>query len=638
MSSQNEYGTGSQSIADLERQESSLSGLVGTSGSHLENSAEFEVPEPSPTKDWKLPPLKPEEVYEKVKKFHLLAVTTIKIKEKSITCDANLNRMMKIPLITREEVDKALKKGYQYMHLGCVKIGINPLHRSGQNCFAFSALFDQRWTVFSKALLGGVQAPLNAGPVTYDARPNFVVSLQDPHILDVLTLGIQTSGYEDFKSKGHNIAIFYSTCVRFTNTQVPADLNSDKNTVTMMTYDEGLQPTAPHQIPRSQLRPPTNWITSWGSSSSTPSQSIECSTITEDNGTVITRFPQPSSNQSMPSAQRGGSIITAKFPTSVSSSSSIQTPTYSMHPDLSALLRQNSSLIQHQEQTNHLLSQLVLAPPTERFSEPNSYASPRYCNHPDCRNKLKCQKHKLPFGHSEDLDELHVMEGIPLHTEILIAVEENRNIHSKDKHPGLGFYSRPIPKERLQESPSKYKPTKAEIQKFLRIYKGISPYNSQDEWMKNMMSWDIFTHPKASQFQQEMEQSQDPKAFRCQMKEEWISYMKENNLWISFYEFYFSYGHPKGDDKLVSRTFPEHIVQQLSKKNTSVLFKRKTDDLNMHSGEPESSETPSTKRSKHSWRKPDGETIETVFNLPPYEDLQAEHDGKLTHFSPAIEE
>ena len=196
MDSNSHLGSGSLSIQDLERQESSLSNLASTSGNQLENSAEFDILEPSPTKDWKLPPIKAEEVYEKVKKFGLIATTSIKIKEKSFECNANLNRMMNIPLLSRQDIDNAIKKGYQYMHLGCVKIGINPLHRSGQDVYAFSALFDNRWTSFSKALLGGVEAPLHAGPIVYDARPNFAVSLNDPHILDVLQLGIQTSGYE----------------------------------------------------------------------------------------------------------------------------------------------------------------------------------------------------------------------------------------------------------------------------------------------------------------------------------------------------------------------------------------------------------------------------------------------------------
>ena len=302
------YGKGSLSVQDIERQESSLDPMLSSSsGSHEVNSADFDIPEPSPSKDWKLPPLKPEEVYNNVKRFGLVATTSIKIKESCLQCDANLNKMMKIPLLSKSDLDKAKAKGYQFMHLGCVKIGINPLHRSAHPTFGFSALFDNRWTTFSQALLGGVEAPLSHGPVIYDVRPNFAVLLNDPHILDCLQLGIQTSGYENFKSKALNLAIFYSTCVWFTNTLIPAAINADKSVVTMMTYDEGLVPTAPQQIPCCALCLPDDWVTSWGSSGHRPTQSIDQSTIREDgSGTAITRFPRPHLSHQSSSAQRGG--------------------------------------------------------------------------------------------------------------------------------------------------------------------------------------------------------------------------------------------------------------------------------------------------------------------------------------------
>ena len=109
--------------------------------------------------------------------------------------------MMTISLLEYKHVKAALKAGYQYAHLGMVRIGMNALHRKGQKAYVFSALFDNRWTTFTQAMIGGIETSLSDGPIQYDVFPDFSVALDDPNVLQCLTLGIQTVGYEESKTK-----------------------------------------------------------------------------------------------------------------------------------------------------------------------------------------------------------------------------------------------------------------------------------------------------------------------------------------------------------------------------------------------------------------------------------------------------
>jgi len=614
---------GSRSLEEIERSESSLSNIAGTSESSNENCADLELVESSPTKDWKLPSLKPSEVYPQVSAFHLFAETNIRIHEKSVICRANLNTMMQIPLLTRQDIEKAKQKKYKYMHLGSVRIGINPLHRSGQDVYVFSALFDQRWTKFHKALLGGIQAPLNAGPVTYTAFPNFSVSLSDQHVLDALTLGIQTKGYEDFKSAAHNIAVFYSTCVRFTNTEVPAVLNSDKITVTMLSYDDCAQPTVPHQIPRSQLHPPESWITAWNTSNSSPAQSLVSSQIHEADGIVTTQFPQSFS------AQHGGTHVNPTYSHSQSDSAisfpttSTQPPQYQIHPDMNSLIKDFDNL----QKEHHALKRQFSKAPTERLLAPHSSKN---CEHEEC--KSTCQKiTRKPFGHHSVTEDnfINMHEEVTfsqVHRDILVMVEERKKKKYRAR-PGVGYYDKPIPQHRLKEN-SYYMPTESEIRKFLLVFKGTSPYDQTNDHMKKMFNWDLLTHEKYEEFRNLVNSKSDKEAFQKQCQSDWLAYMKKNNMWLSFYEFY--YGQPHIEDNLVLPQFPAHI-------ETMFYYpKRKLSDIlvecNMH--QPE--ESPSEKKQKHQWRKPDGEYIETTFKLPPYEPLQDSDGGKKVDFIPVV--
>jgi len=665
MDSEKFLGSGSKSLADLQR-ESALDGLAHSINDIPENFAEIDIVEPSPTKDWKLPPLSPDEVYQKVKKFQLKASTSIKIKEKAIQCRATQNQMMNLELIDRKDVDDAIKKGYSYMHIGCIKIGINPLHRAGQNVYCYSAVLDKRWFDFTQALLGGAEAPLNAGPVVYDIRPNYAVSLHDPNIMSVLTLGTQTLGYERFMGNSLNIGIHYSTCVRFTNTQVQAVKNADKNTVTIMSYDEGLQPSIPQQIPKSRLRPPDNWITDWAQHSvATQPKNMSQAQIVEEDGRVVTRFPRslPQSSQ----LQRGGSSRSLSHSGYKTAS---QIPSYQIDPQIN---------LQNIFQKNHERHSRLQPPTTVRVLAPKSYAVPKTCSHPEC-SQAECSQCEFerPFGHNsrtipDNMLNVHEAEPTKLQREIWLALENARK-GKQDKH-GVGYFKSPLPPHRLKKT--QFDVTESEIRKVLNLLKGVSPYNPQDSWMKKMINWDVVTHEKVDGFVSFSQSQPNPVQFRQTTRQEWLKYMEENNLWISFYEWYFSKSTDEKvetiEDQQINQVFREKEIQD-KKKFRKILQKenspkkRKSEEIsssseleedffklqlgesehskalvlvkpsdlaviNMHNAE-ESSEPPPKKSTEgHYWRRPDGQDAWTNMAIPPYINLQdQDKNGRLTDF------
>ena len=174
--------------------------------------------------------------------------------------------MFQISLLDNSAIQSAKKKGFNFAHISMVRIGINPLHRAGLETFAFSALFDQRFGRFSRALIEGIEAPLSNGPIQYDVAPNFSISITGENIMKSLVLGIQTQGYDDFLSNSENLAIFSCVCVRFYNTTIPVVLHAptkESQVVTLMQYDSSCNPMAPQQIDQRTLCPPSEWMTSW---------------------------------------------------------------------------------------------------------------------------------------------------------------------------------------------------------------------------------------------------------------------------------------------------------------------------------------------------------------------------------------
>ena len=80
---------------------------------------------------------------------------------------------------------------------------------------------------------------------------------------------------------------------------------------------------------------------------------------------------------------------------------------------------------------------------------------------------------------------------------------------SHNQSTGLGFVNpHAIPYFRrnpIDKIPANVElPSDSEIIAFLKIFKGVGPYDPEDAWKKKMFNWDIFTHEKENLYMQEV--------------------------------------------------------------------------------------------------------------------------------------
>jgi hypothetical protein len=113
------------------------------------------------------------------------------------------------------------ENGYEYIHIGLIQFGINPLVRPGLDTSVLTCIIDSRHNTFTDALISGFQAPLHNGPVWSSALPRYQVSLRDPYINSLLQAYVQFAGFN--MAEGSKIAQLHSSiCLRFVSTTMPA--------------------------------------------------------------------------------------------------------------------------------------------------------------------------------------------------------------------------------------------------------------------------------------------------------------------------------------------------------------------------------------------------------------------------------
>ena len=62
--------------------------------------------------------------------------------------------------------------------------------------------------------------------------------------------------------------------------------------------------------------------------------------------------------------------------------------------------------------------------------------------------------------------------------------------------------------------------------------RGCKKNHVKEDWIKLMLDWDIFTHTNAEKFSK-----YTPDKEKIALSIAWKNYMKEKNIWISFYEW-----------------------------------------------------------------------------------------------------
>jgi hypothetical protein len=168
-----------------------LGSMFSMSRSSSVNQADFDLVEESPQAAWKLPQINPAKVYKDLTPFHLTAVTRVFVKESTSTIEQNSNEVQTISLLNPEEIRKAAKNHKtNFVHFGCLRIGINALVHKGINAYALCIVRDLTHNKFTDSIIGGIVAPLSNGPVYFDCYPNFAVSATDETLGDILKLQI----------------------------------------------------------------------------------------------------------------------------------------------------------------------------------------------------------------------------------------------------------------------------------------------------------------------------------------------------------------------------------------------------------------------------------------------------------------
>ncbi|KAG5575496.1 hypothetical protein H5410_055630, partial [Solanum commersonii] len=79
-----------------------------------------------------------------------------------------------------------------------VQVAVKPLFRKGLDIPVCVILRDGRFLNFDDSMLGVLQSNLADGPVYFNCYPNFSVDINDPNVMDSLTLNIWTEMQNDF--------------------------------------------------------------------------------------------------------------------------------------------------------------------------------------------------------------------------------------------------------------------------------------------------------------------------------------------------------------------------------------------------------------------------------------------------------
>ena len=82
-------------------------------------------------------------------------------------------------LFRKKDMREFRNKGYRFIYLGLIQVGIKPLTRRGINTSMLLRLLDARFTCHEQARLGMVEANISKGPIHFNVNPNLTLSLDN---------------------------------------------------------------------------------------------------------------------------------------------------------------------------------------------------------------------------------------------------------------------------------------------------------------------------------------------------------------------------------------------------------------------------------------------------------------------------
>ena len=180
----------------LRRSNSTVSSRSGSSSlatlSDIVHEEDEVLPHPDlDLQNWSLPKVNKKEVYDQTSWVSSVFQTEHKVK--TVERAYALNKSKDETLLFRKREMKEFKnKGFRFIHIGLIQVGIKPLTRRGINASVLLRLIDARFTNENK---GMVEANVSHGPFWFNANPDLTLSLDDGAPEKALTLRINTSRY-----------------------------------------------------------------------------------------------------------------------------------------------------------------------------------------------------------------------------------------------------------------------------------------------------------------------------------------------------------------------------------------------------------------------------------------------------------
>lgn len=194
------------------------------------------------------------------------------------------------------------------------------------------------------------------------------------------------------------------------------------------------------------------------------------------------------------------------------------------------------------------------------------------CTNPKCSD--------IPFPHESDhVMTMHELSSLETEDPRLTKMYNKMRPMNMPKY-GLGYLERMnhlIPESRFRTVPDDCKKLPIpEMHKFFTLMDGCKKYKIDSQWIKEMLNWDIYTHPKAENLGLTYTVEE-----KLKMSQEWKIFMQKTKTWISFY------------------------VWKDMNQSENVLM----------------TDAASSSTVQHSWSALDGSKIETSSTFPPYKGI-----------------
>ncbi|KAJ9177061.1 hypothetical protein P3X46_012314 [Hevea brasiliensis] len=250
--------------------------------------------------NWNLPPISSKLIYKSTNSFKLRSDYIVKTVEQATPIHEGLSSRS----LFSKELLKEHQKTYQFLHIGMIQVALKPATRLGLNTSALVCVRDKRHKDFNDSLLGIIESSLCDGPIYFSCYPNFTISIEDPNIMQALSLDIQTQGYNMLPGS-KNIILIYRIHYKAMNTVVPnlredtTRLITPKGTTTFFVTD--LQKgnlVVPKSIAWEQVNLPDNWILEEAIPPKKEENEDVESIIETNNGTVAISFARSRSRNS----------------------------------------------------------------------------------------------------------------------------------------------------------------------------------------------------------------------------------------------------------------------------------------------------------------------------------------------------